>query len=126
MLPSSDLRVMIVDDDPSVLATLARGLARQKIDVDAFDDTSQALLYLETGRYDAVVADQVLPGALCGHEFLLAAQQVDPAATTVLLSGEDVGARDLCSERFDATARKPISPTQLVELIMQLRPAPVA
>ena len=108
---------MVVDGDPEVLSVLARGLAGRSIEVDAFADTSDALRHLDIGRYAAVIADQILPGALCGHEFLLAAQQVDPSVRTILMSGEDLTGRAVGLERFDATARKPITSSELARLI---------
>ena len=117
----TDQRMLLVDDDPAVLSTLSRGLERLGVDVDAYDNTSEALLHLDADRYIAVIADQVLPGALCGHEFLLAVQQVDPQALTILMSGMDGIDAHPAAERFDATVRKPVAPSDLVELIRMIQ-----
>mgnify|MGYP002641143113 CR=1 FL=1 len=114
-------RMLLVDDDPVVLSTLSRGLERLGVDVDAYDNTSEALLHLEADRYIAVIADQVLPGALCGHEFLLAAQQVDPQALTILMSEMDGMDAHPAAERFDATVGKPVAPADLVERIRMIQ-----
>lgn len=116
------LRLLVVDDDPQMLASLERGLSTLGARVDAFEDTNRALLQLEPGRYEAVISDQVLDGALCGHEFLLAASQVDPTACTILMSGQDLAARtDLPFERYGAVVAKPVTPFELLELIEELR-----
>lgn len=113
--------MLIVDDDENVLATLARGLRRLGVGVDACNDTSTALMRLEPGRYLAVIADQVLPGALCGHEFLLAVQQVDPQALTILMSGKDGIGTHPAADHLDATVRKPLAPSELVELVKMIQ-----
>lgn len=114
-------RMLIVDDDPAVLATLTRGLLAFGIAADAFEHTSEALLHLESDRYVAVIADQVLPGALCGHEFLLAAQQVDPQALTILMSGKESIGIHRATDHFDATVHKPVTAAELVELVRMIQ-----
>ena len=113
MTPVPSTRILLVDDDPQVRASLERGLSRLGAEVDAFGDTSPALMQLEPDRYDAVICDQVLEGALCGHEFLLAVQQVDAGACTILISGEDLTDRDLALERYDGVVAKPITRDEL-------------
>jgi len=70
-----------------------------------------------------VICDQVLEGALCGHEFLLAVQQVDAGACTILISGEDLTDRDLALERYDGVVAKPTTPFSLLECIESARRA---
>ena len=122
-----ETRVLIIDGDPAELDLLTVSLSEHCFIVDAFSDTSQALLQLEPNRYLAVVADQRLNSALCGHEFLLAAQQVDPELMTILLSAEDIG-EGADPERFDAVLHQPddgspdtVLASKLAELIVNLR-----
>ena len=122
-----ETRILVIDGDPAELDLLTAGLSEHCFSVDAFSDTSQALLQLEPNRYLAIVADQRLNSALCGHEFLLVPQQVDPEVMTILLSAEDIG-EGADPERFDAVLHKlcdggpnTVLASKLAELIVNLR-----
>jgi hypothetical protein len=122
-----EARVLIIDVDPAKLNLLTVGLSGHCFIADAFSDTSQGLLQLEPARYLAIVADQRLNSALCGHEFLLVPQQVDPEVMTILLSAEDIG-EGADPERFDAVLHKlcdggpnTVLASKLAELIVNLR-----
>lgn len=56
------MRILIVEDDPTARAAIARGLKAAGFQVDAAADGDEALLFLNGGRYDAVVLDRRLPG----------------------------------------------------------------
>ena len=113
---------MIVEDDPAVRAQLTCELSRLDVEVDAFSSSSEALRHLEVGRHDAVICDQTLPGGLCGHEFLLAAQTVDTQVVTILLTWHpppaDAGP---ALQRLDALLPKPVTSLQLLEVLRTAR-----
>lgn len=116
------LRVMIVDDDPATRGQLTRDLTQRSIEVDAFADSREALRHLEVGRHDAVICDQMLPGGLCGHEFLLAAQTVDNSVVTVLLTWHDPPPGiEPALHRLDATLARPVTLDQLLHVLHTAR-----
>ena len=115
------IRLLLVDDDPQILESLKCGLTRLGAEVDAFCETSGALMQLAPGRYDAVISDQVLSGALYGHEFLLAVQQVDPEAPTILMSDQALSTQEPDPKCHDAIISKPVTPFALLEWVERLR-----
>jgi DNA-binding response OmpR family regulator len=113
---STGLQLLIVTNDP-VLAARVRKLEMPGVAVDMSTQTSEALMLLESGRYSAILADQVLEGALCGHDFLLAAQQVDTEVTTVLLTDRDRTAEP-GFDRFDLVVPRSTSAQKLLARIL--------
>ncbi len=117
---STGLQLLIVTNDPP-LAARVRELEMPGVTVDTATQTSEALMLLESGRYSAILADQQLPGALCGHEFLLAAQQVDTEVTTVLLTPLDHRTHEPDFDRFDLIVPRATAPQKLLARILILR-----
>ena len=57
------IRVLYVDDEPSLLEIGKLFLEREGgFDVDTFESASDALIRLETKRYDAILSDYQMPG----------------------------------------------------------------
>ena len=54
-------KVLIVEDEPDVLHTLERGLARNGFDVEAFSDPLQALAKFKPNTYDILLFDIRMP-----------------------------------------------------------------
>ena len=55
-------RILLVDDDPTLTASLQAGLGAEGFDVTVSDDGALALEMLEDSRFDAIVLDLMLPG----------------------------------------------------------------
>jgi CheY-like chemotaxis protein len=108
--------VVIVDDDPDVLASYARILARAGHDVVACPDGESALIQVRKQRPDLLIADVVMPAGMSGLE-LTAAIKADPAVAEVpviLVSGgwAEFGGADL--PRVVRLLRKPVAAQDLV------------
>ena len=54
-------RILLVDDEPSVLKAYARSLAKAGFDVAQASDGADALRRVESGQFDAVLSDVSLP-----------------------------------------------------------------
>ncbi len=54
--------VLLVDDDPLVLATLGRALERRGFAVEGTTSAAEALARIERATFDAVVTDLMMPG----------------------------------------------------------------
>jgi DNA-binding response OmpR family regulator len=61
--------VLVVDDEPGVRSALRRGLSAEGMDVSVAADGLEALRLAETGAFNAVVLDVMLPG-LSGYRVL--------------------------------------------------------
>jgi len=105
------MKILLVDDDQALIATLTRSLAAQHYIVDAVQDGEQGWLYGSTFEYDLVILDILLPklDGLClcqrfraeGYAFpilLLTAQN----SSTAKVQGFDAGADDYVVKPFDA------------------------
>ena len=56
------MRILLIEDDPDVLAFIARGLRELGHTVDLATDGKQGLFLATTESYDAMVVDRMLPG----------------------------------------------------------------
>lgn len=60
--PERALRVLLVEDEPTVAYSFKRGLELEGFHVDWVADGQTALAMARTGSYDAILLDRVLPG----------------------------------------------------------------
>lgn len=79
-------RILFVDDDPNLLAALARSL-RKRFDFDTALGGVEALQQIDRrGPYAIVVADQTMPG-MSGVELLEAVREAAPDTVRIMLTG---------------------------------------
>jgi DNA-binding response OmpR family regulator len=111
--------VLVVDDEPGVRAALVRGLGAEGMDVVAVADGAAGLAHAETGAFDAVVLDIVLPG-LSGYRVLERLRAGGDETPVLLLSAKDgeVDQADGLDLGADGYVVKPFS---FVVLVAQLR-----
>lgn len=114
--PSARPRVLLVDDDETLLRSLGR-ILRQHFDVQCEASPYRALVALEDdGPFAAVIADLTMPG-LDGVDLLETAYAHSPETARILLTGNAT-----VSSSIDAVNRahvtnllmKPVSPDELV------------
>lgn len=105
------MRLLVVEDEPDLLAGLARALRKQGYAVDTAGDGEEGLYKAESSDYDAIVLDVMLP-VLDGWEIL--ARLRKSKATPVLMltacdrpvdrvRGLDTGADDYLVKPFDVS-----------------------
>jgi DNA-binding NtrC family response regulator len=82
-------RLLILDDEPGVLAALQRTLRRcfpgADLQVETHTDPEQALLRCGEATFDVVMSDYHLPG-FSGVDFLHMLKHIQPQAVRVVLS----------------------------------------
>ncbi|HYW07649.1 MAG TPA: response regulator, partial [Longimicrobium sp.] len=100
------LRVLVVDDEPTVRKPLVRYLRRRGHHVDEASDGAEALRWIEAEPYDVIVSDLRMPG-LNGEELLARLRAVGNGADRrlVFMTGDD--ASPLVA-RFLAVAGVPV------------------
>ena len=112
------MRILIVEDEPRLLANLARALREEDYAVDTADNGEDGVFKAETYDYDAIVLDVMLP-KLDGWEVLARVRK--KKRTPVLM----LTARDASSDRvrgLDSGADDYlIKPFDLPELLARLR-----
>ncbi|MEY2409817.1 MAG: two-component system, OmpR family, response regulator [Verrucomicrobiota bacterium] len=112
------MRILIVEDEPDLLASLARALREEGYAVDAADNGEDGLFNAKTIDYDAIVLDVMLP-KLDGWEVLKNLRKTRKTPVLLLTArdmprdrvrGLDTGADDYVVKPFD-----------LAELLARLR-----
>jgi two-component system, OmpR family, response regulator len=103
------MRILVIEDEPRILAFLSRGLEAEGFVVDGAGDGPAGLAHAVAGRYDLVVLDLLLP-KLGGLELLRQLQRQRPDLPVVIVSarsdlptklrGFDLGACDYISKPF--------------------------
>jgi two-component system copper resistance phosphate regulon response regulator CusR len=103
------MRILVIEDEPRILAFLARGLEAEGFTVDGAADGAEGLRRAGRGRYDLVVLDLLLP-RLDGLSLLREVQQLRPELPVVIVSartdletklrGFGLGACDYVSKPF--------------------------
>lgn len=78
-------RVLIVDDEPSVLGVLKTVLTRANYEVVALPDPLAAQEILTRQEFSVIISDLRMPG-LSGLELLAEARRVQPLATRILMT----------------------------------------
>ena len=59
---TTHMRLLLVEDDAKLVRVLARGLSRESFTVDSAQDGYEALRQADSGEYDVIVLDVMLPG----------------------------------------------------------------
>src|SRR5262245_24877530 len=77
--------VVLVDDEPAVLAALRRSLARERYLVLTTSRPHEALRWVEALDVSAVVSDERMPG-MSGSELLRRVQDRSPATARIILT----------------------------------------
>jgi CheY-like chemotaxis protein len=90
---STPARILVVDDEPSMVRALAQLLRRSGYTVETARHGRHALAQLQRQRYDVIVADLHMP-ELDGRAFYTCLQQQDPALCqrVIFLTGESSAA----------------------------------
>jgi two-component system copper resistance phosphate regulon response regulator CusR len=103
------MRILVIEDEPRILAFLSRGLQAEGFVVDGAGDGADGLVRAVAARYDLVVLDLLLP-KLGGLEVLRQLQRQRPELPVVIVSarsdlqtklrGFGLGASDYVSKPF--------------------------
>jgi hypothetical protein len=120
-MESRKLRVLLVEDDSSVLRLMTRLLEYRGAQVRATADGIEALRYLELEHFDILVTDIVMP-RLGGADVVRTARRRQPEIRVLILSGyrpEEAGIDELLDEGC-AFLSKPFSGAELSAAIAQL------
>lgn len=114
------LRILLVDDEASVLTALKLLLQAMKFTVSDFSHAADAIAALNQpiSHFDLVLCDLKMPG-MNGFEALQRIKEIRPDLAFVLMSAHASG-RDIeyaLSKGASAFLAKPFSPNQLIGVI---------
>lgn len=103
------MRVLVVEDDPMLLRSLAATLREERYAVDTAVDGEEGLFKAQSGTYDVIVLDVMMP-RLDGWQVLEALRQTQKTPVLMLtardtvhdrVKGLDAGADDYLTKPFD-------------------------
>jgi DNA-binding NtrC family response regulator len=120
------LRVVVVDDDPLVLAVTRRLLMRAGYEVALYEETSRALSDVSQTLPFAVVADLHMPD-MSGSDLLGMVAKLSPGTWRLLYTGEAQAselARALDNGLTDTVVSKSAGPQLLPDTLDRLRAGP--
>ncbi len=80
------LRILVVDDEPSVGEIVKMLLNADGHEVDATSSAKEALTKFEPGRYDLVFTDYAMPG-MRGDQLATAIKSCAPGQPVVMITG---------------------------------------
>ncbi len=108
-------RVLIVDDDPSTLASLARAFRLAGYEAVVCDHAARAIALLQQERFDIVFSDVVMPGK-DGLAMLAELREVGVATPIIMISGQATVDMAVRATRLGASdfLEKPISSDKLL------------
>lgn len=115
-------RVLLVDDEPSIVEAVSRGLRAEGMAVDAALDGIDGLWKATNQRYDVIILDVMLPG-LSGYEVLKRTRAAEVWSPILMLTAKDgeydvADALDLGADDYLA---KPFSFVVLLARVRALR-----
>jgi len=84
---STPLRLLVVDDDPSVLLTYKLIFELQGYEVVAVFGAREAMPVLEKNHFDLLICDLSLETSEGGLEIIASARRRDPGVPAILLTG---------------------------------------
>jgi DNA-binding response OmpR family regulator len=116
-------KVLIVEDEPSILESLGFILQRAGIDIETVTDGVDALRRIRRGTYSGVILDIMLPG-MNGFDLLRAVRADDTLAGLPIIVLTARGQRNdrETAEAIGATAfiTKPFSNDEIVRRVAEL------
>jgi len=117
-------RILVMDDEPAVRTVLGRILRQMGYDAELAPDGESAMeLYLkakhEGRRFDAVILDLTIRGAMGGKDAVRALLAIDPAVRVVVMSGhnEDEAMLDYARHGFKGALSKPFNREALLDVL---------
>jgi len=119
----STQRILIVDDDPAVLLTLAASIERlnPKYEVDTCESGAEALACLENHKYVLLLTDYSMPG-MSGIDLARVVQERSPDTRIIMMTayGSNALRKQVADLNLDAFVDKPFTVKKIREIISSI------
>jgi DNA-binding response OmpR family regulator len=114
-------RILLVDDDGSVLETLTQVLRINGFEVSPAANVNQALALIGSHKFDALVTDLHMPQPGDGLTVVSAMRHANPKAVTLICSAfpEMQQATTAILHQADEILVKPMRPDKLIQVILK-------
>jgi len=117
---ASERRLLIVDDEPGILAVLTEVLTSEGYNVETACNGTDALRQISGGRYDAIISDLLMPG-MDGKQLYETLKKNDPqlANRVIFVTGDDVNtdSRAFLELTGNRWLRKPFNIREIEEVV---------
>jgi DNA-binding response OmpR family regulator len=117
-LDNTKSRILVIDDDKSILRTFTRILQKNGFEIDVAETGNEAIEKSKKQRYDLALIDIRLPD-MDGTDVLVKMQKTMENAVKIMITGFpslETGVKAL-DEGADAYLVKPVKPEELIALI---------
>jgi len=116
-------KLLLVDDDESVLSGLKCVLEAHEFEVTAASNVFEALKYITSDRFDVLISDLHMPGDGDGLIVVGAMRHANPNAVTIVLSAKPDLAKATAAilRQADEIILKPVNIGSIIEVIRQRR-----
>jgi PAS domain S-box-containing protein len=115
-------RILLIDDEPIIQATMSRTLNQLGYQVTVADNGKQGLQQFKEmkGAFDLVILDMVMP-EMNGRDCFFGLKKIDPQVRVILSTGyaNDQDIQEMRSAGLFATLAKPFSSARLSQVILQ-------
>ena len=123
--PLTGMAVLVLDDDPGVLNSLADVLKAERCTVQTATRPSNALAVLRNVKVDVIISDVVMP-EMDGYEFYLQVKEELPNLPVILMTAyyydkDHIIKRSRLRGLEGALFKKPINPAKLRQVLLQVR-----
>lgn len=124
--PLAGMQVLVLDDDVSVLGSLAELLRAERCQVYTASRPSHAFGLLRNMKIDAVISDVVMP-EMDGYDFYMRVREEMPTMPVILMTAyyydkDHIIKRSRLKGLRAAIFKKPVNPARLRQLLLQVRP----
>jgi PAS domain S-box-containing protein len=122
--PLTDMSVLVLDDDVTVVTSLADVLRAERCIVHTATRPSAAFGIIRNVKIDAVISDVVMP-EMDGYEFYLKVKEELPKLPVILMTAyyydkDHIIKRSRLEGVTGAIFKKPVNPAKLRELLLKL------
>ena len=114
------MRILLVDDEPELVFTLAERLELRGNEVAAVTDGEQALALLAGKPFEVVVVDVKMPG-MNGYQLLEKIQGSYPGLPVILLTGHGGGQEEGEADAPQSACAYLYKPVKLEELVATMK-----
>ena len=112
--------ILVIEDDPDVLAMIVKHLKHQGFDVVTAKDGMEGLTTLKAGGYDLVITDIVMP-YVSGTGLVTALKESKPHIPVIAITGYGEEPEAVATEKkADLVLSKPVKMAELKEHISKL------
>ncbi len=123
--PLTGMSIIVLDDDETVVTSLADVLRAERCVVHTATQPSAAFGILRNVKVDAVISDVVMP-EMDGYEFYLKVKEEMPNMPVIMMTAyyydkDHIIKRSRVEGLTGAIFKKPVNPAKLREMLLQIR-----